>query len=157
MTEKERQADRRSRGVCVSCAGEANGRYLCPICAAAKNKRRAAAWKVRYKRNPVTYWATRIVTRIRNRVARKGTEVALTSKDIVAVFPTNRRCPVFDQPFVFGAQSPWSPSVDRKDPTIGYVPGNIQIISVRANQLKSDATADELQRVADWVREKEAT
>lgn len=155
MTKKERTADRRSRGVCVSCAGEANGKYLCPTCTVAKNKRRAASWKARYERNPVTYWATRAASRIRNRTAKKGTEVGLTPKDIVAAFPVDRRCPVFGRPFVFGEQSPWSPSVDRKDPSVGYVPGNIQIISVRANQLKSDATADELQQVADWVRGRE--
>lgn len=155
MSSKATVSARRAAGVCVACAGEANGKYFCPTCTKARNKRRAKTWKLRYVLNPVTYWATRAASRLRRRTAGKAVEVALTPKDILAVFPADRRCPVFGVPFVFGEQSPWSPSIDRRDPAIGYVPGNIQIISVRANQLKSDATADELQQVADWIRGRE--
>lgn len=44
-----------------------------------------------------------------------------------------------------------SPSIDRIVPELGYVPGNIAIISWRANDLKKDATADEMRRIADWI------
>lgn len=33
----------------------------------------------------------------------------------------------------------------------GYVPGNVAIISMRANQIKNDATAEEHCRVAAWM------
>jgi hypothetical protein len=42
-----------------------------------------------------------------------------------------------------------SPSIDRIVAAHGYVPNNIRIISNRANRLRSDATAEELRRVAD--------
>jgi hypothetical protein len=45
---------------------------------------------------------------------------------------------------VFGGESGNSPSVDRIDSTMGYTKDNLQIISKRANQFKSDATIDEL-------------
>lgn len=45
-----------------------------------------------------------------------------------------------------------SPSIDRIRPELGYVKGNIQIISFRANTIKSDATADELEKVAAFVK-----
>lgn len=45
-----------------------------------------------------------------------------------------------------------SPSLDRMNNAAGYVKGNVQIISNRANRLKSNATADELQRVCDYAR-----
>jgi hypothetical protein len=44
-----------------------------------------------------------------------------------------------------------SPSLDRIDPDKGYVPGNVSIICWRCNHLKSDATAEELRTVADWI------
>lgn len=44
-----------------------------------------------------------------------------------------------------------SPSLDRIRPELGYVPGNIVVISHRANRIKNDATLEELQRVAAWL------
>jgi hypothetical protein len=45
-----------------------------------------------------------------------------------------------------------SPSLDRIDPTKGYVKDNVQVISQRANVMKNDATFDELKRFADWIK-----
>lgn len=42
-----------------------------------------------------------------------------------------------------------SPSIDRLIPSRGYVPGNIRIICNRANRIRSDATAEELRRIAE--------
>lgn len=45
-----------------------------------------------------------------------------------------------------------TPSVDRIVPVIGYIRGNVAIICWRCNNLKRDATADELQLVVNWMR-----
>lgn len=45
-----------------------------------------------------------------------------------------------------------SPSIDRINPKLGYVKGNVAVISHRANIIKTDATAEELEAVAAWVR-----
>ena len=45
-----------------------------------------------------------------------------------------------------------SPSVDRIVPSLGYVKGNIQIISFKANTIKSNATLDEIEKVAAFLR-----
>lgn len=71
------------------------------------------------------------------------------------------KCPVFGVKFRPGQtpmqtakeSSKTSPSLDRIDPKKGYVPGNIQIISTFANYIKSFATASEVQKVADWMKE----
>jgi hypothetical protein len=42
-------------------------------------------------------------------------------------------------------------TVDQIIPGIGYVLGNIQVISFRANAMKQDASPEELIRFADWV------
>jgi hypothetical protein len=69
-------------------------------------------------------------------------EVTITEADIV--IPD--RCPVFGWEFDFnlGGKSPRRPSLDRIDSSKGYVPGNVQVISWRANQIKTDATPDEI-------------
>lgn len=46
-----------------------------------------------------------------------------------------------------------SPSFDRIDPTKGYVPGNVIIVSNLANTIKSNATVDQLERVASFYRQ----
>ena len=43
-----------------------------------------------------------------------------------------------------------TPSIDRIDPKKGYVKDNIIVVSMRANRIKTDATVDEIKRVADF-------
>jgi hypothetical protein len=47
------------------------------------------------------------------------------------------------------------PSLDRIVPDKGYIPGNVIWISLRANQMKSDGTSEELFRVAEWLQQTE--
>jgi hypothetical protein len=42
-----------------------------------------------------------------------------------------------------------SPSLDKIRPELGYVPGNVWVISHRANNIKSDATVQELQTLVE--------
>ena len=44
-----------------------------------------------------------------------------------------------------------SPSLDRIVPAKGYVPGNVVVMSFRANRIKGDASREELQTVLDWM------
>lgn len=45
---------------------------------------------------------------------------------------------------------PDSPSIDRIIPALGYVKGNVIVVSQRANTIKNNATPEELRRVADF-------
>lgn len=45
-----------------------------------------------------------------------------------------------------------SPTIDRFRPELGYTPGNVQVISHRANQLKNNATVAEMERVLRYMR-----
>jgi hypothetical protein len=44
-----------------------------------------------------------------------------------------------------------TPTIDRVDPTKGYVKGNVRIISFRANRIKQDATEEELRAIAAYM------
>lgn len=67
-------------------------------------------------------------------------------------------CPVLGIPLDYttrtkGAVKSNSPSFDRIDPNKGYVIGNVIIVSNKANVIKSNATVDELERVASFYRQ----
>jgi hypothetical protein len=47
-------------------------------------------------------------------------------------------------------------SIDRLDSSKGYVAGNVAVISLKANTIKSFGTAEEHERIAAWMRAYEA-
>lgn len=63
-------------------------------------------------------------------------------------------CPVFGVQLDYygeGMTTDNAPSFDRMDPRKGYVPGNVQIISNRANRIKNDASIAELQQIIRYM------
>lgn len=57
---------------------------------------------------------------------------------------------------VQGTVEPNSPTIDRIVPELGYTRGNVRVISHRANAIKRDASAREIQAVADYVKRETA-
>ncbi len=51
-----------------------------------------------------------------------------------------------------GRVQPNSPTLDRKIPSLGYVRGNVWVISHRANVMKNDATVEEVELLAKNLR-----
>ena len=50
-----------------------------------------------------------------------------------------------------GYRTDFSPSLDKFKPDLGYVKGNIHVISSRANRIKTDATEDEIRQLLHWM------
>ena len=48
-------------------------------------------------------------------------------------------------------------TVDRIDSSLGYVKGNVWVVSYRANAIKRDATPEELRRIADAIVERQSS
>jgi len=71
--------------------------------------------------------------------------------------PLPEKCPVLGIPLVYGMNSREnrfaSPSLDRINSALGYIPGNVVVVSWRANSLKKDATPTELRALADYYAE----
>lgn len=109
-----------------------------------KEKVLQKAREYRQKKREYFLWQT-----IKHRCKKDGTEFTLSVNDIVVP----EFCPALGIRLVFGDDSgrDCSPSVDRINPKLGYTPNNIQIISKRANTIKSDATPEEVMKVALWM------
>lgn len=103
-------------------------------------------------RNPATP-ASRLLSLTKYRTQKRGIPFDLTIEDVVVP----DFCPVLGLPLYRNsggrAQGPNSPTVDRIDPDLGYVKGNVRVISARANAIKSNATPEELLRVAVYFQE----
>ena len=56
--------------------------------------------------------------------------------------------------YMFYSDTDNSPSIDRLIPELGYIKGNVNVISLRANIIKNNATKDELIKIANWMESK---
>ena len=87
----------------------------------------------------------------KRRAAKEGIDFDIEVTDLVVP----EFCPVFGVPLEpterGTGHGDHAPSIDRIDPTRGYVKGNVAVISWRANRIKGRFTADELRRVAEWL------
>jgi hypothetical protein len=97
-----------------------------------------------YKRNPIKV----MIISAKHRAKRDNVPFALAEKDIV--IPDV--CPILGIKLHAGDRRnhDYAPTVDKIDPALGYVPGNIVVISHRANRIKSDATIDELAKIVHF-------
>lgn len=93
----------------------------------------------------------------KSRAKKKGFDFNIDASDIV--IPEN--CPVLGIPLFIRQggkgteKNPNNPSLDRIDSELGYVKGNVRVISWRANNLKGDGTLDEFKKlVENWDGEK---
>lgn len=90
-----------------------------------------------------------MVTEARKRAKKAGVPCTITADD----FEIPEFCPAIGIKLVTGTGSPeaGSASLDKIIPELGYVPGNVIVISYKANTMKNDATPAELLAFADWV------
>jgi len=107
-------------------------------------------------------WLKKHIATTRHRRLRKDLEQKWDIADDVTVdylydiFPKDSMCPVFGTKMLFGGDKKTSPSLDRIDPTKGYVRGNIAWISDRANTIKTDANSEQILKVAKWLKKQES-
>lgn len=119
--------------------------YYRPIC--------KACWDIESRGWFRKNWVSHLVQQAKNRAKQKGVPFDITKEDVVVV----DTCPYLGIPLFQNLDakgpSPNSPTIDRIIPEKGYVKGNIEMISHKANAMKNNATPQELLKFANRVVE----
>lgn len=131
-------------------------------------ERKRASWRrataKRYATDPDTFKAgvmrsaakypERVLWNAAKHRARKyGIPFSITPQSLL---PLPATCPIFGVTLEYGGgkgkgYNPNAASLDQRDPALGYVPGNVLVMSRRANSIKNDGTAAEHRMIADWM------
>jgi hypothetical protein len=128
------------------------GQPWCKLCAkayVAANREKINAYNTKYRKENAI---KTMLNTARQRAKKMGIEFTITWHDVPRHMPTV--CPWLGIPLRLSSRrfDDNSPSLDRIDNRLGYVPGNVIIISLRANRIKSDATAEEVLKVGRAMR-----
>ncbi len=115
-----------------------------------------AKWGSRWK--DMEYRKSFIYTAMREKFRAKKANSIRVGKEFTVEFgdidfPTH--CPILGIELNYFNEEGYlddSPSFDRINPALGYVKGNVAIISMRANRIKNNGTAEEHQKIADFMR-----
>ena len=103
----------------------------------------------RYRLNPVP----QLIYNFKKRAKVQNVPFDLKPQDIKDKLNSSGKiCPVLGikmQISKFGSKNAdFAPSIDRIDPKKGYVKGNMIVVSMRANRIKTDALPEEIKKVA---------
>lgn len=107
-------------------------------------------WNFRARCDPGR-WLRLALTTAKSRAKRRGVTFDIAPEDV----KTPAYCPITLRLLNYGCKSRdrSGPSLDRVDPTLGYVAGNVRIISLLANVMKQDcADPAVFERIAAYLR-----
>jgi hypothetical protein len=95
-----------------------------------------------------------LIRQAKRRAKAKGIAFNISAADLL---PLPTHCPVLGLELAYGPgrgrklyENGAAASLDRVRNELGYVKGNVIVISLRANLLKGQATLEELQKIADF-------
>ena len=127
---------------CKVCANRASRQYSKTPKGMANRRKSEKAFR---RRDPRKY----LLRNARVRSERWGIPFSITLDDIVIP----KECPILGIKIEVGNKShDGSPTLDKIRPELGYIPSNIHVISRRANCIKSNATADEILKVGNYMK-----
>jgi len=139
---------------CPQCGTEftvtgQNHKFCSSECQIEYNKDQTKAWTNTYKlKKP----EKQLLRSARHRAKTRGITFDITDDDLVIP----KLCPILNIPLKVNICTGAggladSYSLDRIDYTKGYTKGNVQVISFKANMMKSNASKEELLAFASWI------
>ena len=93
------------------------------------------------------------------RARAKARSLPCTITVATLVWPTH--CPIFGMELDYNKTPPGErqhakrdafPTLDRKVPALGYVPGNVFVLSYKANRLKQDSSIEQLEALLSYMK-----
>ena len=113
----------------------------------ARGRKSQAGVRARLRERPES-WLKLALSQAKYRASKSGLPFTITADDV----EIPNECPVLGTPFDIHCKRT-RPSLDRFRPELGYVRGNVRIISQWANTLKNDCTDPAVfERLAAYVR-----
>lgn len=134
---------KRQRSYCIECGGS----QICEHKRVRKQCKECGGFEV---------LANVIWINAKRRAEKKGLLFDITVKDVFDLIGDGT-CPVFETPYALNLrrQGGASASLDKLFPELGYIKGNCFVISELANRIKTDASAEQVERVADWMNQQQ--
>lgn len=135
---------------CVVCAAD-----NAVACQRARKAADPAAEALRLRRQRWNDPVGALLIGTRCRAKRRGILFSISRGDLVM----GKDCPCCGREFdmrhttIRPGPRDSSPSIDRIKAHLGYVPGNVAVICWRCNEIKRNATVDELRTVLRWMEE----
>ena len=125
--------------------------------AGGKGRYRGEKWyPVSYK---FRYFVSGTLGKAKQRAKKSQTPFNITLEYLMEIWPSDGKCPVFGVDLVYlenagkkGTRQKATASLDKFYPEKGYVKGNVAWISIRANEIKANASTKQVRSVATWMR-----
>ena len=137
---------------CINCGKLGSLPYRKGVCNTCYQRKRN---KAHYIPGRIPEWVKAHPERVmwlaaRHKAKQQGVPFTIKASDIVIP----KMCPILGIPLQSrGKSRDVAPSLDKVIPELGYVPGNIAVISNRANRIKSDSTQEELEKILQYVKQ----
>jgi hypothetical protein len=135
------------------CLGKIYKAHSCKSCYSIDHKKYYYANKGRFshriKQYKINHLEQTMWLGARKRAKNKGIPFNIEASDVVVP----EYCPVLNMRLVRDncKMQDNSPTLDRIIPELGYVKGNVMVISWRANKAKGSASAEELQKIIEYI------
>lgn len=116
-----------------------------PWCKSCKNKYNVEQKRKAHKKD----YRPALIRAAKYRAKKKGLPFNISADDLELIDV----CPVLGiKIYTAGLNNQNAPSIDRCVPDLGYVRGNVNIISRRANTLKGDVTVKEAEKILHFIK-----
>ena len=90
----------------------------------------------------------------KQRSKKNNTPFDLDLNYLLSIFPEDNKCPILNVILEWNSIGrKHCPSLDKIDPKLGYIKGNVAWISLHANRLKDNATLEQLESIVEYVKQ----